>query len=368
MSSSKNIIICLFICFVFIMQVEAREMTSSAKRILKFLSDSSTSSPLLGHQDALLYGQNWWIGNNDSLYEKSDVYDVSGQYPFILGLDLSMIENGTIKNFDGCLFRQMKEAAIVHYKRGGIVTISWHMFNPLTGGNAWDKSRSDVVYQILTNDSIKKTFFLWLDRGAEFMNQLEDENGQKIPILFRPFHECNIKSFWWSGNMCTDKEYVNLWKLVYDYYVNKKKMNQLLWVYSPYNIQTRTEIHSKYPGNKYVDIIGYERYQLGAKTYQDGAKRFVEGVSKGLDVTISYAKKRKKIVAFTECGFPGIPYDKWWTDALGKAIEGKSISYLLLWRNGVSKNRYHAPCPISKSNSNFFKFVKMCKIQMLEAK
>ncbi len=345
---------------------ESPKHTKLANKVLKTLYRASNHKPLLGHQDALLYGQSWWIDEKDSLYEKSDVYEVCGEHPFILGLDLGRIETGGERNIDRCLFKQMKEAAIAHHNRGGIITISWHMDNPVTDSTAWDRTASNVVHKVLNDSLLHKKYLQWLDRGAEFLNQLIDPKGGKIPILFRPFHECNIEAFWWSPKSCSDEEFIALWRMTYDYFVNKKQMKQLLWVYSPYNVKTEEELEERYPGDEFVDVIGYERYQLGAFTYKMGADRFAEGARNGIDVTLNFAKPREKVVAFTETGFPGIPYDKWWTEALGRAIKKKPIAYVHLWRNGLSKTHYHGPCLNSKSTQNFIRFTKEYKIKLLK--
>ena len=348
--------------------VYARSYSCLAKKVIKHLKKASKTVPFLGHQDALMYGQNWWLKGNDTLYDKSDVYEVCGEYPFLLGLDLGRIERGGNRNIDDCLFRQMKEAAVKHYNRGGMVTISWHMDNPVSDSTAWDRTAGNVVREILNDPKTQKKYLKWLDMGADFMNQLKDKRGRKIPILFRPLHECNIESFWWSPSICSDEEYIELWKLTFDFLVNKKKMYQLLWVYSPYDIKSEGELAARYPGDEYVDVIGYERYQLGALTYKMGAERYVNGVRKGIDVTLKFAKPRKKVVAFTETGFPGVPYDKWWTEAFGKAIKGKEIAYVTLWRNGLSESHYHGPCKKSKSTQDFLKFVKGHGIRLLKEK
>ena len=348
---------------------KAPEHTKEAEQVLAMLRKAERhKSPFFGHQDALMYGQNWWVDESDSLYEKSDVYDVCGRYPYILGLDICKIEKDKERNIDGCLFRQMRDATIMHNKRGGLVTISWHMDNPVTDSTAWDRTAGNVVQKILVDSLMQKKYLKWLDRGAEFLNQLEDEKGRKIPILFRPFHECNIEAFWWSPQSCSDEEYIALWKLTFNYLAKQKKMYQLLWVYSPYDIETTEELGARYPGDEYVDIIGYERYQLGALTYKIGAERYANGVSKGIDTTVKFAKLRKKVVAFTETGFPGVPYDKWWTEALGKGIQGKQIAYVTVWRNGLSKSYYHGPCKKSTSTPDFMKFVKGHGIRLLKDK
>lgn len=340
--------------------------TKEAKQTLKQLRKAARrKTPMFGHQDALLYGQNWWINENDSLYNKSDVYEVCGEYPYILGLDLGRVEKGGERNIDRCLFKQMKEAAIAHHKRGGLITISWHIDNPETGGTSWDCTGGNVVSKILVDSLFRQQLFKWLDAGADFINSLEDFRGRKIPVLFRPWHECNMDGFWWSGKACSNEEYVKLWKLIYDYYVHEKKMHQLIWVFSPHDIKCEEELACRYPGDEYVDVIGYERYQLGADTYKIGVERFVKGVSKGLDVTIDFSKKHKKISAFTETGFPGVPYDTWWTEALGSAINKKRIAYVLVWRNGKSENYFFGPCMKSSSSPDFKKMVKESNIKLL---
>ncbi len=343
--------------------------TPEANKTLRMLQKASRQKrPYFGHHDALMYGQDWFLNENDSTYVKSDVYSVCGQYPFVLSLDLGRLEKGKDKNLDGCPFRQMIGAVKAHNSRGGIITISWHMDNPVTNESAWDCKAGNVVAKILNDSTIHSRFMSWLDKGAEFLNQLIDERGKKIPVLFRPFHECNMEGFWWSGKSCTDEEWVALWKLVFDYYINKKKMYQLLWVYSPHDIKTTEELGARYPGDEYVDIIGYERYQLGAVTYEKGAERYANAVSKGIEVTISFAKPRKKVVALTETGFPGVPYDKWWTEALGNAIEEKKIAYVLVWRNGTSESYFFGPCLKSKSYPNFNELVNENRIKLLEVK
>ena len=134
------------------------------------------------------------------------------------------------------------------------------------------------------------------------MNQLENKKGKKIPILFRPFHECNIETFWWSKNSCSEEEYIALWRMTYDYLVNEKDMKQLLWVYSPCNVHTESEISIWYPGNESVDVIGFERYQSYTKTYDEGIGDYLKDVKRGMDVTVNFAKPRAKIVAFSETG------------------------------------------------------------------
>ena len=79
---------------------------------------------------------------------------------------------------------------ILNYQRGGINTLSWHADNPVTGGDSWDISAKATVVGSILSDSVKHSEFLgWLDIIAAYCSSLVTEEGVKIPVLFRPWHE-----------------------------------------------------------------------------------------------------------------------------------------------------------------------------------
>ena len=170
-----------------------------------------------GHQDDLVYGHNWVLTDweNDPL-ERSDVKDVTGKYPMVLGFDLGGIELGQAKNLDGVPFGLMRKAAQKHVERGGIVTFSWHPRNPLTGGDAWDVSSDQVVKSVLRDGEKSGEFKLWLRRAADFIESLG------VPVIFRPWHE-NVGSwFWWGGKLCTPEEYRELYRMTWLYFTKDR--------------------------------------------------------------------------------------------------------------------------------------------------
>ena len=91
---------------------------------------------LYGHQDDLSYGHAWVVTDweNDPL-ERSDVKEVSGQYPAIVGFDLGGIELADSCNLDGVPFGLMRKAAAIHAGRGGIVTATPQEVYSLTVGS-----------------------------------------------------------------------------------------------------------------------------------------------------------------------------------------------------------------------------------------
>lgn len=76
------------------------------------------------------------------------------------------------------------------------------------------------------------------------------------------------------------------------------------------------------------------------------------------------AKEQNKLTAFAETGYEAIPYDKWWTDTLLKAIGKYKISYVLVWRNHgwqekENKMHYYAPYKGQTSEKDFIKFYNL---------
>ena len=83
-----------------------------------------------------------------------------GDYPAVLGCELGGLELGNEKNLDGVPFDKMRQEIIKHYQNGGIVTISWHPYNPVTGKDAWNTG-GDAVKEVLPGGREKNKMKLW---------------------------------------------------------------------------------------------------------------------------------------------------------------------------------------------------------------
>lgn len=87
---------------------------------------------MYGHQDDTFYGVTWQWDK-----DRSDTYELVGDFPAVMGFDLGDIEKGDEKNLDSVPFTRIREALVLQHERGGIVTLSWHPRNPLLGSTAW---------------------------------------------------------------------------------------------------------------------------------------------------------------------------------------------------------------------------------------
>lgn len=323
---------------------------------------ATEGTPLYGHQDDLMYGHTWNAGKDaDTSLTRSDVLDVTGQYPSILGLDLGGIELGHKCNLDGNDFELQRLAAIKHYQRGGIVTLSWHLRNPLTGGDAWDVSSDKVVESVLPGGSKHEMFLGWLDKAADWIESLRTQDGKPIPVLWRPLHEHTGSWFWWGTGLCTAEEYNSLWKMTYNYLTEKRGLRQLAWAISPgASARGFEKWTDRYPGDDYVDVIGLDCYAVGDK------QQYISDMRACLESLTGLCKSHKKILAVTETGYEGLPDPFWWTESLSPAISGFPVSYILTWRNSDEKpNHYYAPFIGEPSSEDFKTWLKKDKITLL---
>ena len=173
-------------------KVEKQEKrTAETEALLVSLQEMPSKGIMFGHHDSPLYGIGW-EGDED----RSDVKSVIGDYPAVISFDIGHIELGADKSLDGIAFDKIRKEIIKQYNRGGMNTISWHLDNPKTGDNSWDISDTTVVASILPGGENNAMFMGWLDQVANFMNSLQTEDGTKVPVLFRPWHEHTGNWFW----------------------------------------------------------------------------------------------------------------------------------------------------------------------------
>jgi hypothetical protein len=157
-------------------------------------------------------------------------------------------------NLDSVPFDKMKSFIGEAYERGGVITLSWHLNNPLTGKTAWDPAPGTVA-SILPGGEKNDLYKTWLDKVARFLLALKGKHGEYIPIIFRPFHELNGDWFWWGGKNCTPDELKQLYQFTESYLRDKKNVHSLLYAYNTDKFYSKDEYLKRYPGDEWVDLI-----------------------------------------------------------------------------------------------------------------
>lgn len=333
---------------------QATKETVNLYRNLKKLAGSGI---MFGHQDDLAYGVGWKY-----VAGKSDVKEVTGDYPAVYGWDLGGIELDNANNLDGVPFKKMRQYIQEGYERGGVITISWHARSPLgKEKGAWDTTHG-TVKAILPGGDQHTLYKEWLDKVATFLLSLKGKKGELIPVLFRPYHELTGNWFWWCRNACTDFEFKTLWRFTMYYLQQEKKLHNLLYVYNTSgDFKTKEEFLQRYPDDDMVDMVSFDAYQYEDPQTNDW---FVKNTHVLMGILDEVAREKNKLAAFTETGYEAIPYANWWTETLLKAIGDYKISYVLVWRNHgyapwSQKMHYYAPYKGQASEADFIKFYQL---------
>ncbi len=323
------------------------------------LWELAPNAVLFGHQATLAYGVTW-RGEED----RSDVKDVTGSFPAVYGWDVADFLRLQFSH-DEIASRRSRLAGWVRdaYERGGVLTFSWHMSNPVTGESFYDTT--PAVHTIIPGGELHDEYKKILDEAAAFFVEVSP-----IPVIFRPYHEHNGDWFWWGKGISSEEDFISLWRFTVEYLRDEKKVRNLIYAFSPdrSRMNIRNFEHDYlygYPGDDYVDIIGLDNYwDLGhpANTTPPGER--IEHFVNSLRYTVALARERKKIAALTETGLEAIPDSTWWTETLLKSIltdeVTREIVYVLVWRNANRetdrKDHYYAPYPGQMSADDFIKF------------
>ncbi|WP_069659129.1 glycoside hydrolase family 26 protein [Arcticibacter eurypsychrophilus] len=311
---------------------------------------------LVGHQDALAYGVNW-------KYEpgRSDIKDVTGDYPALYGWELGGIELGAKMNLDSVPFDKMRHYIEDGYRRGGVITISWHGTNPYTGKTAWDPTPGSVA-AILPGAEKHDVYQAQLDKIADFLLSLKGSKGELIPVLFRPLHELTGGWFWWGAKSSSVDEFKTLFQYTVKYLRDVKEVHNLLYVYNTGGeFNNAEQFLERYPGDDLIDVVSFDTYQ-GGKAEIDTA--FINDLDRHLTIIEAVAKEKNKIPAVAEMGFSKIPYSKWFTEAVAKAFTGHHFAYTLFWRNagykpGDQTTEYYVPFKGHASAPDFISYYNL---------
>jgi len=298
---------------------------------------------MLGHHDDLAYGVGWKFDPN-----RSDIKSVTGDYPAVCGWDLARIEHDSVHDINGIPFKLQKKLVQQVYARGGINSFCWHMDNPANGKTAWDTTMQ-TVNELIPGGSHHQDYVNNLDKAAKYLKSLKGPEGEPIPILFRPFHELTGNWFWWCKNTSSAEDFKALWQFTIDYLRNTKKLHNLLIVYSVADFNTEVEFMDRYPGDDYVDFIGFDNYCV--KSIHD----YEWNLNLRLGLLDVINAKHHKLACLAETGYEGIPASNWWTKTLLPVISKYKTSYLLLWRNANTHHHY-APYPGQQSADDFKQF------------
>ena len=95
----------------------------------------------------------------------------------------------------------------------------------------------------------------WMRQLDDLADGLQVLQTAGVVVLWRPLHEMNGGWFWWGAQ--EPKDFVAVWRQLFDYFTEVKGLHNLIWVYSPNHGVNAADY---YPGDAYVDLTGIDAY------------------------------------------------------------------------------------------------------------
>ena len=347
---------------------------------------STEKKVLFGHHDDLLYGIDWYLFNGD--YKKGDHQPIkpiskltngnyksdtlvgnNTLYPAVFSWDLGEFDENysyyktNSKKFiiNGTRPTDIVDGIKWAFEKGAVNTICWHCRNPLNNLEFTKPGYNDpsTVGEVLkVNSPTQIKFNKWLNNITSlFNNELRG-----IPIIFRPFHESNIKNAFWCDKLaCTDNQFKELWNYVFNYFA-KENVTNVLFCYS---INDPNEekvfdkaifnkaLYDRMPADEYFDFLGLDSYlkQREINTVGVGRTLFEKRITDSLSELYTIAKLKNKVAILSEFGVENnrfidplinnkavdakMIYPDFWDKELTKIIKLNNIPIVVMWRNAT---------------------------------
>lgn len=366
-----------------------KNATPATAAVYAYLSAvGSSESMIYGHQNDTWHK----AGSSAKGLTSSDTKDVTGSISGVVGIDtLSLVGNEySAKRYNseiaaatgaeaidieglGEQRANVKAAALLTntvIKEGAIVTLSSHMPNfSVVKENADYNEAADPTYakydftgyspntltgdvanEILPGGKYNEMFNAYLDLVADYAAQV---NG---PVLFRPFHENTGSWFWWGAAFCDAQTYKNIYRYTVEYLRDEKNVHNFIYEYGPGSeAASAAEYEARYPGDNYVDLVGFDMYNSDPKEDNSG---WMKDFKNELGIVEQFAKAHGKLVAVTETGVASSTpaagdnqtalqksgnNDKDWYNEVMEIVSESEASYYLLWANFGEKDGFYTP-------------------------
>ncbi|MBU2870433.1 glycosyl hydrolase [Colwellia sp. E2M01] len=279
--------------------------TVEAKALMEFLSDN--------YVKATLTGQTEFPTKVDGAFPLIEydkvVAQTGGDAPAIVAFDFMDYSASSTTDSTG-----LTESIIAEHQAKNIIVSVLHHWrapsgNPGTTGSFYsdsDKPGEGSTFDLAAaladkNSAEYNELLVDIDLVAVELKKLADAG---IPVLWRPLHEAQGEWFWWGA--AGPDALKELWMLMYDRLTVDHALNNLIWVFT----HTKDLSNDWYPGDNYVDIVGYDGY---ADPRNDDKATF-----KGQYTTLKDRHDGTKLVALTETGtIPDVAVmheqDAWWS-------------------------------------------------------
>lgn len=182
---------------------------------------------------------------------------------------------------------------------------------PVITWEPWDTGKGEEVSNEYSVKSIIN------GEHDEFIREwAKSAAAYRKPFFLRFAHEMNGDWYPWGKQAATSAEYVAMWRHVHDIFAAEGATN-VLWVWAPNNtdeVGKTDSLLSYYPGDAYVDWVGFSSFNWGNTNAKTSWKTFRQLVN---DTYLVLAKLNKPImIAETSSVTSGGDKESWYRETL----------------------------------------------------
>ena len=301
------------------------EPTESAKKLYNFLLTNFEKRVISGVMTnrAMENDGKYTPQTYETQDELKYIHDASGKNVALVGFDFlhASGKNSEQEWYTGYTHAALEMAKYV-WKLGGIPQINWHWKDPMHEVEAfYTQSSGNTPYtEFSIGKAYDETTDKWKTESDEYKAIMRDLNmiadslltlqKEGVAVLWRPLHEASGKWFWWGTDGA--KPCVALYKLMFDTFVNKKGLRNLIWVWTT---DEAGDALDWYPGDEYVDIVGRDYYYYPRESNHSSLVGSFE--------TVKEIFGGRKIVTLSENG--SVPYPE------EMKADGANWSWFMPW-------------------------------------
>ncbi len=328
-------------------------------------------------------GDGWRAKDPDEFTFSSRFNDLTGEEPVMYFADLRFVVGTYLGEAQYAKNRASLTAMIrkAWHDYHAVPVFSWHVENPYVPSGWKDPKHGEAPYRyrhsskgypqknkyvfreilqgtgdpcgfgrqkscaasapVTTNANPRAWYDARLEEIASFLDGLKGTDGTPIPVVVRLFHECEDDWQWWGLGSASVKEYVDLFRYTVTRLRERTGGAHLLFAYSPdrywWNMGTEGDNnpHSfmgRYPGDGFVDIFGYDDYQIGTETNMQITVKRQESAIQKMQLITAEARRRGKACGVFETGAIGSARPDYY-DWLYKALtaDGVGFAFVNLW-------------------------------------
>lgn len=164
---------------------------------------------------------------------------------------------------------------------------------------------------------------------AEIIKEFVTDDGKPIPIILRLWHECEDSWQWWGKQSVSAEDFKSFFRLTVDKIEQYTQTHNIIFAYCPDRYwSTEDGFMRRYPGDDYVDMIGFDDYSIGS------TEQALEKTVSRAKIVSRIANERDKAAAlFETANSKDTNSECFFCDFLAKILqtEGVNLGLIQIW-------------------------------------